>query len=255
MGKTDYEPIAEVFDRRYEGGAYAGLERMVLEVLGSSPGRRALEVGCGTGHWLKLLHDHGFEVTGLDASPAMLEQARARLPAAALLLGTAERLPLPDAQLDCVLCVNALHHFPDPPAFMAEAFRVLRARGLLLNIGLDPHRGIDRWFVYDHFDETLALDRARFASASTLKRWLEQAGFIADETRLAMRLGRRRPAAELLADGIDPRVTSQLALLSPEAHARGVERIRREEARARERGEALSLVSDLHFWATVGRKP
>ncbi|WP_438006783.1 methyltransferase domain-containing protein [Sorangium sp. So ce321] len=255
MGKTDYERIAEVFDRRYEGGAYAGIERVVLEVLGSSPGRRALEVGCGTGHWLKLLHEHGFEVIGLDASPAMLEQARARLPAATLLHGTAERLPLPDAQLDCVLCVNALHHFPDPPAFMAEAFRVLGAGGLLLNIGLDPHRGIDRWFVYDYFESTRVLDLDRFASAETLKRWLEQAGFIVDGTRLALRLDRGRPAAELLAEGIDPRWTSQLAVLPPEAFARGVDLIRQEEAEARERGEALALTAELHLWATTARKP
>ncbi|WP_437306345.1 class I SAM-dependent methyltransferase [Sorangium sp. So ce388] len=255
MGKTDYERIAAVFDRRYQGGAYAGIEQVVLDVLESSPGRRALEVGCGTGHWLKLLHERGYEVTGLDASPAMLEQARARLPAATLLHGTAERLPLPDAHVDCVLCVNALHHFPDPPAFMAEAFRVLGAGGLLLNIGLDPHRGLDRWFVYDYFESTRALDLERFASADTLKRWLEQAGFLVEGTRLALRLDRGRSAAEFVAEGGDPRWTSQLAVLPPEAFARGVARIRQEEAEAREKGEALSLTAELHFWATIARKP
>ncbi|WP_437761095.1 hypothetical protein [Sorangium sp. So ce1389] len=36
MGKTGHERIAEVFDRRYQGDAYVGVEQVVLEVLGSS---------------------------------------------------------------------------------------------------------------------------------------------------------------------------------------------------------------------------
>ncbi|XXX76560.1 methyltransferase domain-containing protein [Sorangium sp. So ce134] len=255
MTITDYERIAEVFDRRYQGGRYAVAEQAVLGMLGPSRGRRALEVGCGTGHWLKLLHEHGFEVTGLDASPGMLEQARARLPSATLVHGSAERLPFADASFDCVLCINALHHFGEPRGFMAEANRVLAAGGMLINIGLDPHHGVDRWFVYDYFASTRELDLKRYASADTVRRWLDQSGFVVDGTRLAVHIERQIPASEALAKGIDPRDTSQLAVLTPEAFAEGVDRIRREEARARQEGEELSLIVDLRLWATVARKP
>ncbi|WP_437316652.1 class I SAM-dependent methyltransferase [Sorangium sp. So ce385] len=255
MTRTDYEQIAGVFDRRYQGGRYAGAEQVVLDLLGPSRGRRALEVGCGTGHWLELLHKNGFEVTGLDASPGMLEQARARLPSATLVHGSAEQLPFPDAGFDCVLCINALHHFGEPRGFMAEAHRVLGAGGILINIGLDPHQGIDRWFVYDYFEATRELDLKRYASVDTVRRWLDESGFLVDGTRLAVHIERQVPASEALAKGIDPRDTSQLALLTPEAFAAGVDRIRQEEARARQGGGELALVVDLRMWATVARKP
>jgi len=48
-----------------------------------------------------------------------------------------------------VYSINALHHFDDRSAHFAEARRVLRPGGGILTIGLDPHTGKDRWFIYD----------------------------------------------------------------------------------------------------------
>src|SRR5215831_2995867 len=39
-------------------------------------GRRALDFGCGTGRSTRFLRDLGFQVSGVDISPAMLDQAR-----------------------------------------------------------------------------------------------------------------------------------------------------------------------------------
>jgi hypothetical protein len=36
-------------------------------------------------------------------------------------------------------------------SFLDEARRVLRSGGRLMTIGLDPHLGIDRWYIYDYF--------------------------------------------------------------------------------------------------------
>ncbi len=69
----------------------------------------------------------------------MLERARASVPQAELLHGSAERLPWPEGSFDRVLCINALHHFADAPAFIAGARRVLRPGGGLIVVGLDPH--------------------------------------------------------------------------------------------------------------------
>jgi SAM-dependent methyltransferase len=46
------------------------------EILASAPGRRLLDLGCGTGEHARFLQEEGFEVTGVDASEAQLTQAR-----------------------------------------------------------------------------------------------------------------------------------------------------------------------------------
>ena len=49
------------------------LDRFAEQVRGVGP---ACELGCGPGHVARYLHDRGVEVSGVDLSPAMLEQAR-----------------------------------------------------------------------------------------------------------------------------------------------------------------------------------
>src|SRR5688500_1299052 len=60
-------------------------------------GRRVLEVGCGTGVFLRAAADRRLEVVGLDASAALLELARERVPDAELHVGDMEALPFSDA--------------------------------------------------------------------------------------------------------------------------------------------------------------
>jgi len=48
------------------------------EVLGSGPSKRILDLGSGTGEHARFLAAKGFEVTGIDSSPAMLEKSRAQ---------------------------------------------------------------------------------------------------------------------------------------------------------------------------------
>jgi SAM-dependent methyltransferase len=57
---------------------------------------RVLEVGCGTGVFLQAAADRGAAVYGLDASEALLELARERVPEADLCLGDLEALPYED---------------------------------------------------------------------------------------------------------------------------------------------------------------
>lgn len=90
-------------------------------------GQRLLEVGCGTGVFLETLHRAGFDVTGLDAAPAMLEAARDRLGEAAdLHLGRAEHLPFDDNEFDFTVLLTVLEFCPDPGLALREAARVTR---------------------------------------------------------------------------------------------------------------------------------
>jgi SAM-dependent methyltransferase len=80
----------------------------------------------------------GARVTGVDASPAMLAVARARLAdaglsdAAALLRADLTALPLADAAFDAAVAVTALCFVAKPLAALREAARTLRPGGRLV---------------------------------------------------------------------------------------------------------------------------
>jgi len=170
------------------------------------------------------------------------------------LRGRAESLPWRDGSFDRLFCINALHHFADRAAFFAEAVRVLRPGGALLSIGKDPHAGVDDWWVYDYFEETRAIDLARFAPIRILRGEMALAGFAWAESFEAERIEAVRPAADLFATGvIDRTFTSQLTVLTDEEFERGVARIRSAQAARAADGADLQLISDFRLFATVGR--
>ena len=246
---TDYDRIADRFDTRYSLYAYDGVRETLLNFLGPQSAA-ALEVGCGTGHWLGVATGHASLLAGVEPSSPMLARARGAAPGAHLVRARAEALPWRDATFDRIFCVNAVHHFADRNRFFAEARRVLKTGGGLLTIGKDPHADRDEWWVYDYFEETRAIDRARFAPARTLRGEMALAGFAWTESMEADRVELVQSAAEALANGVvDASFTSQLTVLSAEEFSRGADRLRQANEAA---GGELQLVADFRLYATIG---
>jgi SAM-dependent methyltransferase len=249
---ADYDTIADRYDVRYSLYQYQGT-REALENFLPAATPAVLDVGCGTGHWLRELAGRASRLAGVDPSLPMLRRAHAAAPKASLTRARAEDLPFRDASFDRVFVINALHHFADRARFFAEARRVLRPGGALMTIGKDPHAGRDDWWVYDYFEETRAIDLARFAPVRILRGELALAGFSWAESFEADRIETVRTAADALAQGvIDRGFTSQLTVLNDEEFARGVERLRRADDERRAEGSELPLVADFRLYATVG---
>jgi ubiquinone/menaquinone biosynthesis C-methylase UbiE len=101
----------------------------VLDAAHVTSGRRLLDAGCGAGLLALLARLRGAEVAGLDASPALLEIARDRLPGADLREGDLESLPFPDGSFDAVTAVNSIFYAMDIDGAMRELARVARQRG------------------------------------------------------------------------------------------------------------------------------
>ncbi len=125
MKPVNYDAVAPGYDRRYDGNGYEGVQACLRQFLGGAP-LLVAEVGCGTGHWLAEMSQSARKIVGLDLSTGMLGEARANAPTAMLVRGTAGQLPWSDGCLDRLVCINAIHHFPEPTRFIAECRRVLR---------------------------------------------------------------------------------------------------------------------------------
>lgn len=125
----------------------APLRVLAVRMHPPAPGARVLDVGCGTGTQLARYVEAGCRVSGVDASPAMLARARARLGTDAdLREGDATELPWPDASFDVVVCSLVLHELPAQTrgAVVREVSRVLAPGGRFVVVELagGPVRGL-----------------------------------------------------------------------------------------------------------------
>ena len=138
------------------------------EITRQFPGRapeslRVLEAGTGPGFFAILLRELGYDVTAIDLTPAMLEEAKKN---AGELAGricwmemNAEALDFADATFDVVVSRNLTWNLPHPDKAYAEWARVLKPGGLLLNFDAN-------WYAYLFDDEAqAAYDRDRANSA------------------------------------------------------------------------------------------
>ena len=106
---------------------------------------RVLEVGTGPGFFAILLCELGYDVTAIDLTPAMLEEAKKN---AGELAGeicwmemNAEALDFADESFDAVVSRNLTWNLPHPERAYAEWTRVLKPGGLLLNFDAN-------WYAY-----------------------------------------------------------------------------------------------------------
>lgn len=251
--KVDYDQIAPTYDSRYEKQRYSGIADELNAWI--QPGSSVLEVGCGTGHWLSLAAARGALPVGLDPSSEMLRKAVAK-GHSAVARATATHLPVTPDSFDLVMVINAAHHFESVPAFVEEAYRVLKPGGRLAVFGLDPRYAGTRWFIYDYFESTREVDQARYPSARFLRDTFTSAGFAEVVSRVSCTIAHRESAREFLARGADAKqATSQLILLGEAEYAAGIERIRVAMERAGRGDQELTLAADLSIVGTFGSKP
>ncbi len=116
------------------GYHYAATAKSLLGAEG-----RMLEVGCGLGLYLQGAKEHGWEVRGIDFTPAFVESAAKR----GIEVECAGPLDAKflDEQFDCILLVNILEHLYEPREVLARVFKALRPGGVVA-IGVPNERGL-----------------------------------------------------------------------------------------------------------------
>lgn len=140
-----------------------------------SPEDRVLDIATGTGSLALALAPHVAAVTGLDLTPAMIDQARAAAARDGLsnidwTVGDAAPLPFADGAFTLVTCGAAFHHLTDPAAALAEMRRVCAPGGRVMVTDLTPDPAISA--AFDRFEvlrdpshtHALTLDELRAAA-------------------------------------------------------------------------------------------
>lgn len=130
-----YNRYSSVYDLIFGRVFNSGRER-APQLLDLSPGTRLLEVGVGTGLAIPLL-PRNIEITGIDLSQKMLNQARKRMDTLGaqnvqLLKMDATRLMFPDNSFDRVLAAYFISTVPDPAKVILEMKRVCAPGGYLV---------------------------------------------------------------------------------------------------------------------------
>jgi malonyl-CoA O-methyltransferase len=111
-------------------------QQTVLSLLPELHGMTALDAGCGTGRYLRLLRDRGARAIGVDLSAAMLSRAgadRVRVARADVRV-----LPIGSQSIDVIVCGLVLGDVPDLPIALAELSRVLRPGGRVVYSVVHP---------------------------------------------------------------------------------------------------------------------
>jgi ubiquinone/menaquinone biosynthesis C-methylase UbiE len=144
LNQPDAEGLGRFDDLagRYEDWFATGLGAFVarqetallLELLRPAAGERVLEVGAGTGYFLRAVARTGARCVGLDPSVAMLAVAKVGGGDGAIgyVRGRGEALPFPDGGFDALLAMTVLEFVADVEAVVAEAVRVVRPGGRLV---------------------------------------------------------------------------------------------------------------------------
>ncbi len=101
--------------------------RLMVDMLGPTPGETVLDIGCGTGTSLRPFVDMGLSATGIEPSPYMLDFALKNLGHRVdLHRGYAEDLPFADNSFNYACLVTTLEFVEDKQKAIAEASRVAK---------------------------------------------------------------------------------------------------------------------------------
>jgi SAM-dependent methyltransferase len=136
MGMVLDNKSIKLYEKWLQGHPGRALDGFILEMVSRavSPQKndRILDIGCGTGDRILSLKSLGLDISGVDASPDMIDIAKNRLGnSVELKTGQAEDLPFSDNEFEMVLLINTLEFLDDPLKALKEAGRVAKKKVLI----------------------------------------------------------------------------------------------------------------------------
>jgi len=199
------DQVVGQFTQQAEGyarltGAMTGGDRQAefRALVDLHPGDNVLDVCCGPGTLALDLAPYVAKVTGLDLTPAMLDQARAAQTKRAVFNvewqeGDVYALPFMDASFSLVISGAAFHHMTDPRAAFRELVRVCRPGGRIAVRDVTP--AAEKSAAYDRMEKLRDPSHTHALTPSEL-------GGLGEEMAVSTPVLRPGIAADLPLDGI-----------------------------------------------------
>ncbi len=176
MATVNYDGLAR--DYAQHRRAVPSFTEALLQGGSLTRGSRVLELGCGTGNYVRALEDAvGCGCWGIDRSGEMLVRAQAHASAVEFSLGDATRLEFADESFDLVFSIDVIHHVDARDKFYEEAYRVLRSGGRLCTMTHSEELIRHAMVMSRYFPETIEADLARYPRIAALCAWMQDAGF------------------------------------------------------------------------------
>jgi ubiquinone/menaquinone biosynthesis C-methylase UbiE len=221
--KTDYSAIAPRYDTA-RSDMTVPVDRVLADIGGRVTPVFALDVGCGTGNYIRAQLEKQaclVDWTGSDPSEEMLEFAKDKLPQVQFVNCPAEDLGLSKESFDFIYSSFAIHHFTDRGRAFDEMARVLKPTGTIRLVNISPEF-MEGFSVYRYFDTTLETDLARHPSLREVVASFKERGFQVEADLEVKTVGKMKRD---LIDEVERRDNSMLAILHEERYQEGLTRV------------------------------
>lgn len=157
MSQAVYDQIGVAYNANRR--ADPRLVERIIALLDLPAGAVIADIGAGTGNYAAALAGQGFKVQAVEPSAEMRGQAEPH-DGVTWIAGSAEAIPLPDASVDGIVIILALHHFASVPDAAQELARIC-PDGPMVVFTNDPRLAEPQWFA-DYFPEIYKSDFAIF---------------------------------------------------------------------------------------------
>jgi 2-polyprenyl-3-methyl-5-hydroxy-6-metoxy-1,4-benzoquinol methylase len=145
-----------------------------IRFLPALPGGRLLDVGCGSGEWLQLMHGLGWRAEGIDFDQnAVAVAAQNGLQVS---LGSLEQKNYPNDTFDAVTLNHVIEHVPDPVATLAECARILKPGGRIV-VATPNNSSLGHRFFKNHWRGLEPPRHLHIFSPESIRRAFGLAGF------------------------------------------------------------------------------
>jgi 2-polyprenyl-3-methyl-5-hydroxy-6-metoxy-1,4-benzoquinol methylase len=178
---------------------------------------RCLEIGCATGEFAALLHNKGWEVTGIDISEEAIRHAKARFHSIDFRCVDVANLDN-EEKFDLVCAFEVIEHVLSPGEFLQQAARVLSDEGVLVlstpNYDCARRLGPESWIGFH-----TSFEHLYFFSPTTVQKYSDLRGFEAVEWLTDKSTGKYSDSCRQTSDRrsarFSNRVLETLGLLKP----------------------------------------
>lgn len=152
------------------------LTERIYEHLNVELSGKYLDIGCGTGNYLKALTDKGVNIIGVDPSEVMLKQARLKNPTSEIIQGSAENIPFPDNTFDGAIALFTFHHWLDKQKSLHELNRVLKPGSHLVFLSFTPEQ-LEGYWLCHYFPEMMKTSMTIIPDLVGMEKILSEANF------------------------------------------------------------------------------